>query len=112
MTPTTKEKNESLREWRELHFGELNINLASLKAIRDHTGKMKCPACGETISIPSPAFKEVIEATKGINKMLGALGTEKMPPRKPSAPGAKDAVPKFDTTEDEEERIRCLINGV
>ena len=59
-----KEDNAGeLREWRASHFSELEATLTVLKGIRDD---------------PDAKAKDVIEAAKGIGRLLAALSPEKI----------------------------------
>lgn len=98
MPPTTKEKNESLREWREKNFHEMDENIRVWKLIRDDD---------------TATNKDRIEAAKNISKALACLQPDSVAEKKAAAkPKAGEGQPKFDLPEDEEERIRCLFNAV
>ena len=99
MNPVSQQaKQESLREWRELHFGEMDTNLSVWKSIRDNS---------------EAKDKDRIEAAKNIARALACIQPDAAPEKKPiTTKQVADAAPTFQTSKEEEERIRILINGV
>jgi len=62
-----KPKHTELAAWRQSHFAELEATLIVLKGIRDD---------------PEAKDKDVIEASKGIGRLLAALSPAKHDPKK------------------------------
>lgn len=93
MSPTKKEEDEALAEWRRRHWEELDKSLDVLITIRD------------TAMLP----KDRIEAVKGITRMMGALSTRPLDSAKPVTDPAKKAAVVMSA--DEEEEVASILKS-
>ena len=85
------DKKNALKEWREKHFKELEINLTVAKTIRDN---------GDATS------KDRNEAIKTISRLLGALQPERTSQKNVTA--KKVELPK-EVLEDIDSKIEALV---
>jgi hypothetical protein len=92
MSPSKKDEDEALAEWRRRHWEQLDKSLEVLVAIRD--GSL----------LP----KDRIEAVKGITRMLGALSTRPTDSAKPvTDPAVKKAVTM---SAEEDDDVKAILS--
>lgn len=94
MEPTKEQMEQSLAEWREAHWGELDTCLKVAKSIRDNEQA-------------SPRDRN--EAIKTITRMLGALSTRPSDSARQGTPSKSKQNPDEMSTEEVAETFK-LIN--